>query len=124
GDYMRGYNIQGAGLIFIITNDGWWRNTPGHRQHNQYARLRAIESRKSIARAASTGISSFINQRGDILKQSAWWEPTSMNQTLNKNHRLTFFTLHGNILGKLSLFLSFLLVLYMGSQWIIRRRSQ
>lgn len=123
GDYMRGYHIQGAGLIFIITNDGWWRNTPGHRQHNQYARLRAIESRKSIARAASTGISSFINQRGEILKQSDWWEPTSMNQTLNKNHRLTFFTLHGNFLGKLSLFLSFLLVLYMGSQWIIRRKN-
>lgn len=121
GDYMRGYYHQGAGLIFIMTNDGWWRNTPGHRQHNQYARLRAIESRKSIARAASTGISSFINQRGEILKQSGWWETTAMAHTLNQNDRLTFFSLHGNFLGKLSLFLSFLLLLHMGSQRLMRK---
>ena len=124
GDYMRGYYPRGAGLIFIMTNDGWWRNTPGHRQHNQYARLRAIESRKSIARAASTGISSFINQRGEVLKQSDWWETTAMAHTLNQNHRLTFFALHGNFLGKLSLFLTALLLLYMASQWVIRKPGQ
>jgi apolipoprotein N-acyltransferase len=124
GDYMRGYYHQGAGLILIMTNDGWWRNTPGHRQHNQYARLRAIESRKSIARAASTGISSFINQRGEMLKQSGWWESTAMVHTLNQNHRLTFFALHGNFLGKLSLFLTLLLLLYMGSQRVIRKSGR
>lgn len=121
GDYMRGYYTQGAGLIFIMTNDGWWRNTPGHRQHNQYARLRAIESRKSIARAASTGISSFINQRGEMQKRSAWWEPVSMVYTLNQNHRLTFFVLHGSVAGKLSLFISALFILYMISQRMIRK---
>jgi apolipoprotein N-acyltransferase len=121
GDYMRGYYHQGAGLIFIMTNDGWWRNTPGHRQHNQYARLRAIESRKSIARAASTGISSFISQRGEMLGQTAWWEPVSISGTLNRNHSLTFYAMHGNFLGKLSLFLSILMVLYMGSQRLIRK---
>ncbi len=64
GDYTREFTLQGASLLFIMTNDGWWRDTPGYRQHKQYARLRAIETRRSIARSASTGISAFINHAG------------------------------------------------------------
>ena len=121
GQYMSEYIRGGAGLILIVTNDGWWRNTPGHRQHHHYARLRAIEARRSIARSASTGISSFINQRGEVLQQTAWWEATAISHELNKNNRLTFFTLQGNYPGKLSLFLSALLLAYMLSQWVMRR---
>jgi apolipoprotein N-acyltransferase len=123
GDYMGEYFRHGAGLIFIVTNDGWWRNTPGHRQHNQYARLRAIESRRSIARSASTGISSFINQRGEVLQQTQWWETTAISHVLNQNYKLTFYSLQGNYLGKLSLFLTVLLLLYMITQRIIRYRK-
>src|SRR6185369_4078561 len=65
GGFMSGYIRNGAELIFVITNDGWWGNTPGYRQHKDYGRLLAIEFRKSIARSANTGISCFINQRGD-----------------------------------------------------------
>jgi len=42
-DFVSDYVENGANLIFIITNDGWWENTPGHRQHLAYSRLRAIE---------------------------------------------------------------------------------
>ena len=74
GEYVTQYVKKGAGLIFIITNDGWWRNTPGYKQHFSFARLRAIETRRSIARAANTGISCFINQRGDVVQPTSWWE--------------------------------------------------
>ena len=123
GDYMGEYFRHGAGLIFIVTNDGWWRNTPGHRQHNQYARLRAIESRRSIARSASTGISSFVNQKGEVLQQTQWWETTAISHELNQNYMLTFYSLQGNFLGTLSLFLTALLLLYMITQRIIRHRK-
>jgi len=56
GGFMSGYMQNGAQLIFVITNDGWWGDTPGYRQHMNYARLLAIEFRKSIARSANTGI--------------------------------------------------------------------
>ena len=55
GDYFTGYirpqsqTALGSNAIFIMTNDGWWDNTPGHRQHLYYASLRAIETRRSIA---------------------------------------------------------------------------
>ncbi|MDR3366702.1 MAG: apolipoprotein N-acyltransferase, partial [Prevotellaceae bacterium] len=64
GQFYTEYVKKGANVMMIITNDGWWRNTPGHRQHLRYASLRAIETRRSIARSANTGISAIINQRG------------------------------------------------------------
>ena len=102
GGFMSAYMKAGAQLIFIITNDGWWGNTPGYRQHMNYARLRAIEFRKSIARSANTGISCFINQRGDILQQTRWWEEDAIRQTLYKNNIKTFYARHGDYLGTLA----------------------
>ncbi len=99
GDYLTQYINQGAELIFIITNDGWWSDTPGYRQHLKYATLRAIETRRSIARSANTGISCFINQRGDILQPTKWWEPDAIQATINKNDAKTLYSKIGDVLG-------------------------
>ena len=72
-------------------NDGWWKNTWGHKQHLSYASLRAIETRRSIARSANTGISAFINQRGDIVYKTKWWEEAYLNSKLNLNNKITIF---------------------------------
>src|SRR5207247_2436074 len=66
GDFLSAYIRNGAEFIAVITNDGWWGDTPGYIQHENYARLAAIEFRRDIARSANTGISCFINQKGDI----------------------------------------------------------
>jgi apolipoprotein N-acyltransferase len=121
GDFMTGYMNNLADLLFVVTNDGWWRNTPGYRQHNQYARLRAIEMRRSIARSASTGISSFINQRGEILKSTQWWEETAIAAEINRNRKITPFAASGNFLGRMSLFISAFMLLQMFAQWLITR---
>ncbi len=124
GDYMSTFVRQGGEVFFIITNDGWWGETPGHRQHNQYARLRAVESRRSIARAASTGISSFINQRGEVLAEISWAESSAMAMTIHTNDQLTFFSKTGNYLGKWSVFLAALLVLHMISQLMMGAKNR
>jgi apolipoprotein N-acyltransferase len=113
GEYVTEYVREaGADFLFIITNDGWWRNTPGHRQHNSFARLRAIETRRSIARSANTGISSLINQRGVELARIGWWERSGLRGTLNKNDHLTFYVKHGDVLGRIAGFLTVILLLY------------
>ncbi len=99
GDYLTKYIRQGAALIFIITNDGWWSDTPGYKQHLKYATLRAIECRRSIARSANTGISCFINQRGDILQSTEWWKPDAIKATINKNSFMTLYARTGDLLG-------------------------
>ncbi|WP_343565457.1 apolipoprotein N-acyltransferase [Sphingobacterium sp.] len=97
GDYVAKYVKKGAQFIAIITNDGWWGNTSGKDQHLQYAKLRAIENRRWVARSANTGISGFINQRGDIVQQTKWWVPAALNQEINLNEEITTYTKTGDI---------------------------
>lgn len=110
GEYVTGYVKNGADLIFIITNDGWWENSPGHRQHLAYGRLRAIETRRSIARSANTGISCFINQKGDIQQQTKWWEPVVITQTINRNSEITFYTKSGDYIARSAIFCTIILL--------------
>jgi apolipoprotein N-acyltransferase len=102
GDYIGKYIRRDANLIFIVTNDGWWSDTPGYRQHLKYATLRAIEVRRSIARSANTGISCFINQRGDISQATGWWVPAAIKQTIYANDELTIYARLGDYIGKLA----------------------
>jgi len=111
GEYVTGYVKKGANLIFIITNDGWWKNTPGYHQHLSFASLRAIETRRSIARCANTGISCFINQRGDISQATEWWVPTAIEGTINTSDKITFYVRFGDYIARVSLFVSVLLLL-------------
>ncbi len=111
GGFLSDYIRKGGQLIFIMTNDGWWGNTAGYRQHMSYGRLRAIEFRKSIARSANTGISCFINQRGDVLQQTKWWEDDAIKQTIYKNDIKTFYAKHGDYLGVIASWIAVLLLL-------------
>lgn len=112
GDYVGDYIAKGAQLIFVITNDGWWEDTPGYKQHLAYARLRAIETRRSIVRSANTGISCFINQRGDVFQKTDWWVPTVISGSINANSNETFYTAHGDFFGRLFAGISILLILW------------
>lgn len=94
GEYVADYVQQGAQFIAVITNDAWWGNTAGKDQHLLYAKLRAIETRRWVARSANTGISAFINQRGDIVQRSKWWTSTALKAEINLNDELTFYVKH------------------------------
>jgi len=99
GEYIGEYVKKGANLLCIITNDGWWDDTPGYRQHLSYAKLRAIETRRDIARSANTGMSAFINQKGEITYKSSWWVQTEKIQNVKLNSQLTFYSKHGDYLA-------------------------
>ena len=74
GDYVSDYVKDGASWLAVITNDAWWNNTPGHKQHFSYAKLRAIEQRKWVVRSANTGISCFIDPLGRTSMWSGWYQ--------------------------------------------------
>lgn len=113
GEYATGYVQNGARAFFIMTNDGWWDNSAGHLQHLLFGRLRAIENRRSIARAANTGISCFINQRGDILQPTAYDEEATVHGDILLNDETTFYTTWGDIIGRLCLFIGGFQMLYL-----------
>jgi apolipoprotein N-acyltransferase len=99
GEFLTEYIANGANLIVIITNDGWWANTSGHKQHMQYARLRAIETRRWVARSANTGISCIISPVGDINHPRPWDTRSAIRMSIPVLSELTFFVKHGDILS-------------------------
>ena len=111
--------ITGAQVLSVITNDAWWGDTPGYRQHCSYASLRAIETRRDIARCANTGISCIINQRGDIVEKTSWWEPAVICGEVNLNTRETFFVRTGDFVGRICVLVFFLLLLWLVSRSFI-----
>ena len=110
GEHCAKYVRAGAQLLTIITNDAWWGDTPGYKQHLNYARLRAIETRRDIARCGNTGISAFIDQKGRILSRTTWWEPAILRGTVNLSSRETFFVRAGDIVGRVCVLLFVLLL--------------
>lgn len=113
GNWVAQYIQQGGQFIAIITNDAWWGNTPGKNQHLQYAKLRAIENRRWVVRSANTGLSATINQRGDVVQQTQWWQPAVINQYINLNTKLTFYTQYPDILVYPFIFIGFIGVLFL-----------
>jgi len=82
GDYVQEYVNKGANILTIITNDGWWGNTAGHKQHMLYARLRAIETGKWVARSANTGISCFIDPTGKVYQPTPWNKQAALKMNI------------------------------------------
>jgi len=121
GEYCTDYVRKGAQALTVITNDAWWGNTPGYKQHCSYSSLRAIETRRSIARCANTGISCFIDQKGRIHDKSDWWERETLRGSINLNDSYTFFVVHGDIIGRVSVFCFILLFLSLLVRFITRR---
>ena len=112
GGYVTDFVRNGANMIFVITNDGWWGDTPGHRQHFEMSKLRAIENRRSVARSANTGVSGFINQRGDVVESSNYWEPIGLRNTLNVNDEMTFYSRHGDYIYRAASFIAALVLCF------------
>lgn len=118
GNYVADYVNQGAQFIAVVTNDGWWGNTAGKSQHLEYAKLRAIENRRWVARSANTGISAFINQRGDVVQRTQWWVPAALKADINLNEEITFYTATGDYLAYAGCFAALVyFVLLLGTFW-------
>ena len=106
GEHTAGFVKNGANILTIITNDGWWQNTQGHKQHNMYGRLRAIETRRPILRSANTGISSFINVLGSEVVSTKWDERTAFKVHVEPCTVQTLYVLYGDWIGRIAFFIS------------------
>jgi apolipoprotein N-acyltransferase len=123
GEYHAGYIRAGAEAIFIVTNDGWWDNSAGHKQHLAFASLRAIETRRSVARSANTGISCFLNQRGDILQPTKYGEEAAIKRKIKFNDEITFYVKWGDLIGRVALFIAAIIFLNTISKSLLKKED-
>lgn len=124
GEYVGTYVQKGANLLTIMTNDGWWGNTPGHRQHLQYARLRAIETRRWVARSANTGISAVIDPSGNIHETQPWDRAAVIKYNIPTTDTLTFYVRYGDYIYKTISLLALLLLAWHLLIWVKRKWSK
>ncbi|CAN5702905.1 apolipoprotein N-acyltransferase [soil metagenome] len=127
-NYVTEYVKRGANLITIITNDGWWGETPGYKQHMSMAALRAIENRRWVARSANTGISCFINPQGQVIDPQPWNTAAAIKQAIPPSDELTFYSKNGDWLSRLAwplaiLVLAFLAVKIIQKKWQTRQNK-
>jgi apolipoprotein N-acyltransferase len=120
GEFVSEYVRNGANLICVITNDGWWQNTAGYKQHFCYASLRAIETRRSVVQSANTGISGFIDQRGDVQQRTGWWQSDVIQQYVLLNEDKTFYVKYGDYIARFSKYLSIMAIVFSFALSLIR----
>lgn len=121
GEYFAQWVASGAKIMTVITNDGWWGDTRGYVNHFHYARLRAVECRRSIARSANTGISGLITPRGDIVSRLDWDKRGVVSGSLPLNEEMTPYVRWGDMTVRLSFYVGALALLYFVGNFFRRK---
>jgi apolipoprotein N-acyltransferase len=112
GDFLTQQTRLGAKLFIIITNDGWWGDTPGYKQHYSFAQLRAIENRRYVIQAANTGTSGVINDRGEVLRSTPYSQTAVMNVSVPLLAEMTYYAKHGDYIGIFAIILFGIMIGY------------
>ncbi len=112
GEFTATQARKGAELICILTNDGWWGDTPGYKQHFSFARLRAIETRRWVVRSANTGTSGIIDEFGNVVRQTQYWKPAVLSATVPLLKSQTIFSQLGDYIGRSFSFVAVLIILF------------
>ena len=109
---VRKFAKKGAHFLVTITNDGWYGKSSAPYQHFAMAVLRAVENRRFVLRAATTGISGIIDPYGRILSQSELMTKTHLLGKITPSQKMTPYTRFGDVLplGSLTLALVFLIL--------------
>ncbi|GAB0155512.1 apolipoprotein N-acyltransferase [Chryseobacterium sp. Alg-005] len=124
GEFVTDYVKKGANFLAIMTNDSWWGVTEGHKQLLSYAKLRAIETRREIARSANSGISAHINAKGEILEDTFYGDQTTLFAKINLYDQKTFYVRAGDFLSRFSIFALGFLLFYFLIKWLQRKTSK
>ncbi|ROL61388.1 apolipoprotein N-acyltransferase [Bacteroidetes/Chlorobi group bacterium ChocPot_Mid] len=111
-DFTREYVNQGAGILVVITNDAWFNHTFGPEQHFIMSQVRAIETRRYIARCANSGISGFISPSGEIIKLMEQYKVIADAESVPILKDKSIYVLLGDWLVYLCTMISLIFIIY------------
>lgn len=103
-DLARKEVANGADLLVNLTNDAWFGRSSASLQHLAMAVFRAVENRRSLARAANSGISCFIDPAGRISEATPLFARCTIREDLVRLSTVTFFTRAGYLFPYICLF--------------------
>lgn len=117
---VRKFVTKGAHFLVTITNDGWYGKTSAPYQHFQISVFRAVENRRYLLRAATTGVSGVVDPAGRVLARSEMMTRTFLKSEVRPSERLSFYTRYGDLLSYLGLTLTALALILV----LIERRNE
>ena len=123
GELVAKFVRDGANILAVITNDSWWDDSPGHRQHFEMSRLRAIETRRYVLRAANGGFSGVIDPLGRVLAKTKYNERTAIQTIVSAQSGETFYVKHGDYLARIAIALTVLGLLFTLWEALIKGRK-
>jgi apolipoprotein N-acyltransferase len=85
-----------AAYLVNVTNDTWFGDSIAPHQHVQMARARALETGRWMARATNTGVTAFIDPKGDIVSKARMFEAAELKGTITPMRGSTPYALWGN----------------------------
>jgi apolipoprotein N-acyltransferase len=113
-----------ASLLINITNDAWFGKTSGPYQHFSMAVFRAVENRRSLARAANTGISGFIDPAGRILAATPLLEEAAVTRSIPLLKEKSIYTQTGDLFARGCMAIVLLLALLESARWVSKRKNR
>ncbi|MCK4358294.1 MAG: apolipoprotein N-acyltransferase [Candidatus Cloacimonetes bacterium] len=112
-ELSRQYVRKGADFIVVITNDGWFQETAFPKEHANNTKIRAVENRVSLFRAANTGISYIVNPKGQIIEKTEIYEKENISDFLfTSKNKFSFFVKVGYIFPIICFWVSIILIIY------------
>ncbi len=124
GELVAKFVRNGANVLAVITNDSWWDDSPGHRQHFDMAQLRALETRRYVLRAANGGFSGVIDPTGRVLAKTDYGTRTAIQTIVGAQEGNTFYVKHGDYIARIAVPFTILGVLYAVVMAFIRRKRK
>jgi apolipoprotein N-acyltransferase len=94
---IRQFVRNGATLLVNVSNDAWFGNTAGARQHLLHAMMRAIENDRDLVRVTNTGISALITADGRIIDQMPMFSAGTQVWKAESRRGQTFYVRHGDL---------------------------
>ena len=118
-EFVTRFVNEDADFIAVVTNDSWYGNSSGPRQHKYIGVLRAVENNRSVVRCANGGISCIISPVGEIEKETEMFTRDVLVGDVTIKSEKTFFTRNPNLLPYLSVIITLLNILFL----FIKRKS-
>jgi apolipoprotein N-acyltransferase len=93
---VRRFVQNGAALLVNVSNDAWFGNTAGARQHLMHAVLRAIENDRDLLRVTNSGISALVTADGQVVDPLPAFAAGAQVWQAQARRGRTFYTQHGD----------------------------
>ena len=95
--FTRESVLAGAEVLCLSTNDSWFGDSRALYMHNAQAKLRAVESGRSVLRSANTGLTTLINEKGQTVAEIPIEKEGVLVSDVTLSDHLTLYTRLGNL---------------------------